>query len=77
MTAPRLPALRKEERQRTLGVRIAAPRLDLDDVGAEIGEQATGECAPKIGQVNDAQVLERADLRAHRLLAHARPVVQR
>jgi hypothetical protein len=35
--------------------RIAAGRLDLDHVGAEVGQQPPGQRALEIGQIEDAQ----------------------
>jgi hypothetical protein len=39
--------------------RISAGRFDLDDVGAEVREQASGQRAAEVGQVDDPQMGER------------------
>ena len=71
-----------DERERTIrcrdaagergvqAARIAARRLDLDDVGAEVGEQAAGEGVAQIGEIDDAQVREGP---GHARLVVARP----
>src|SRR5206468_1767516 len=38
--------------------RITTWRLDLDDVGAEVGEEAPREGAAEVGQVDDAEMGE-------------------
>jgi hypothetical protein len=59
-----------EERQRAIGrgdaaregrneaPRVAARRLDLDHLGAQVGEEPPRECAAEVGQVDDAEVSE-------------------
>src|SRR3989442_15828152 len=39
--------------------RIAARRLDLHHVGTQVGEEPPRECAPQIGQIDDAKMCER------------------
>jgi hypothetical protein len=43
-----------------MAVGVASWRLDLHDVGAEVGEHSSGDRAPQIGQVDHSQVRERA-----------------
>ena len=61
-----------QERQRAVGrrcvagergpqaTRIAGRRLDLEHVGAEVGQHAAGERAAQVGQLDDAHVGQRA-----------------
>ena len=39
---------------------IASGRLDLDDVGAHVGEQTSGELSAVAAQVEDAQTRKRS-----------------
>jgi hypothetical protein len=48
----------RERRGEPLG--IPARRLDLDDVGAEVGEHSAGERSAQVGEVKDGQMLERS-----------------
>jgi hypothetical protein len=60
----------------TQAARISARRLDLDDVGAELGEQATGERTAKIREIDDSQMLERGGRARHLAIHGPSPVAQ-
>ena len=45
--------------RRLLAAGVAAGRLDLDHVGAEVGEQPPRQRAAQVGEIDDAQVRER------------------
>jgi hypothetical protein len=52
----RFPAAR-ERRPKPVG--ITSRRLDLQDVGAEVGEDPSGQSTPQIGEIDDSEVCER------------------
>ena len=80
---PRLERVEREPRDRPLGIRdvaperrpsprrVAAGRLDLHDVGAELGEQHAGEEAGLAGEIEDASAVQGAAHAGARLVAAA------